>query len=29
MKYNLDYIKKFSVWKDLRIMIETALAVLR
>lgn len=29
MKYNLDYIRKFSVWKDLRIMIETALAVLR
>lgn len=29
MKYNLNYLKRFNVWKDLRIMIETALAVLR
>lgn len=29
MRYNLKYLKGFSVWTDLRIMIETALAVLR
>lgn len=29
MKYNLQYLKKFSFWGDLKIMIDTALAVIR
>lgn len=29
MKYNLNYIKKYSFWKDIAIMFETVIAVLR
>lgn len=29
MKYNLQYLKKFSFWGDIKIMIDTALAVIR
>lgn len=29
MKYNLEYLKQFSIWGDFKIMIDTALAVLR
>lgn len=29
MKYNLEYIRSFSVLGDLKIMIDTALAVIR
>lgn len=29
MKYNLQYIKDFSFWGDIRVMIDTALAILR
>ncbi|MCI6465942.1 MAG: sugar transferase [Faecalicatena sp.] len=29
MKYNLQYLKKFSFWGDLKIMIDTAFAVIR
>lgn len=29
MKYNLQYLREFSVWGDLKVMIDTALAVLR
>ena len=28
MKYNLDYIRNFSFWKDLAILIQTVVAVL-
>lgn len=28
MKYNLDYIRNFSFWKDLVILIQTVVAVL-
>lgn len=29
MNYNLQYLREFSVWGDLKVMIDTALAVLR
>lgn len=29
MKYNLDYIKDFSFWEDIRILKDTVIAVLR
>lgn len=29
MKYNLEYIRTFSVFKDLKIMVDTVLAVIR
>lgn len=29
MKYNLTYIKEYSFWKDLKLMIETVIAVVR
>lgn len=29
MKYNLDYLREFSFWKDIAIMFETVIAVLR
>ncbi len=29
MKYNLQYLKSFSVWGDLKVMIDTVIAVLR
>lgn len=28
MKYNLEYLEKFSFWQDIRIMVETVFAVL-
>ena len=29
MKYNLDYLRKFSVFGDIKVMIDTVLAVIR
>ena len=29
MKYNLDYLKKFSIFGDIRVMIDTVFAVIR
>lgn len=29
MKYNLQYLEKFSFWGDIKIMVDTALAVIR
>ena len=29
MKYNLQYLIEFSIWGDFKVMIDTALAVLR
>lgn len=29
MKYNLRYITEFSIWRDLRLMVETVLAVIK
>ena len=29
MKYNLEYLKKFSFWYDIKIMFMTVLAVIR
>ena len=29
MKYNLNYLREFSFWKDIAIMFETVIAVLR
>lgn len=29
MKYNLDYLKKFSIFGDIKVMIDTVFAVIR